>query len=676
MYATLLIGLIFAVDEEIMHIDELKDQLKAKEAELDERKLRHQQKLDTLKAMRIQEHSIEDPTSNAKETTPTKTGTISPVEAIETNTAIDEVLSPISSSASSASTVISSSVTERRGNDDPAVNTVSLEEERIESITGGAVPGIREREEEIFSSLSESDSCEVTEDLEAGSGKSSTSSPVSLSPVTKTNTRLVHIEQNVIAIEDPKESVEEMPEGSASSPQHASICDVVPEDIVVGARVLVANKVEGTVQYIGETDFEKGVWIGVELDYEKGKNDGSVGDKRYFTCSQNYGLFAPPSKVVPLKVEFSSDSDSESHDFTEVSEEIDEIHESVSGSEKEKTTVDVEPIAREDNSDDLDHKISSDIAEASLSSETSAPHILAVDKNIEIPVDNLAEGLLQQLTTDAFNTVHTLWKGKEQTHKVQEDEVRIEIPIVEAVETKVIEDRGKLADNITDDLLKALVSSEVSVVCNLKSAKSPPSKVSSTRHKSGSFSSEPLCLVPCSREAVNDITVAAWSALMSQSATHPNPQLPPEVFKIHCTMSPGPMLDCQQSFVKLVYNLALEIINDYKKNTNTRTLVSVYHRKSFSLKQVQSEVYETIQQCKLPTSIPVVRYLNSGVRPCGKAVDSVDALLIRELKHEEPSWINYDQDEEEVKRRTADEILNMLLDEIVDILCRVHSKKL
>ena len=657
----------------MMHIDELKDQLKAKEAELNERKLRHQQKLDTLKAMRVQEQSIEDLTSNAKETMTIKSGTISPVEPIGTNTAIDEVLSPISSSASSASTVISSNVTDRRGSDNQAVNTVSLEEERVEDITGGAVPA-GNREEEIFSSLSESESFEVTEDLETGSGKSTTSSPVSLSPVAKTNTGLVDIEQNVITSEYPKESVGGRPEAIALSPQHASICDVVPEDIVVGARVLVANKVEGTVQYIGETDFEKGIWIGVELDYEKGKNDGSVGDRRYFTCSPNYGLFAPPSKIVPLKVEFSSDSDSESRDFTEVSEEI---HESMSGSEKEKTIVDIEPIAREDKNDDHGHKISSEI-DASPSSESSTPHILAVDKNIEIPVDNLAEGLLQQLTTEAFNTVHTLWKGKEQAPKEQDVEVpTIEIPIVEAVESKVIEDREKLADDITDDLLKALVSSEVSVVYNLKSAKSPPGKVPSTiRQKSRSFSSEPLCLVPCSREAINDITVVAWSALMNHSATNPDHELPPEVFKTHCTMSPGPMLDCQQSFVKLVYNLAIETINDYKNNTNTRTLASVYHRKSFSLQRVQSEVYETIQQCKLPTSVPPMRYLNGGVRPCGKAVDSVDALLIKELKYEEPSWVNYDQDEEEVKRRTADEILNMLLDEIVVILCRVYNKKL
>ena len=40
-----------------------------------------------------------------------------------------------------------------------------------------------------------------------------------------------------------------------------------------------------------------GLWFGIELDKPVGKNDGSVNDRRYFTCKQNYGIFAPPSRV-------------------------------------------------------------------------------------------------------------------------------------------------------------------------------------------------------------------------------------------------------------------------------------------------------------------------------------------------------------------------------------------
>jgi CAP-Gly domain-containing linker protein 1 len=70
----------------------------------------------------------------------------------------------------------------------------------------------------------------------------------------------------------------------------------------VGDRVVINNtsgsdvKI-GTLRYFGTTDFAKGEWAGVELDDKLGKNDGSVQDKRYFTCQPMYGVFAPAQKV-------------------------------------------------------------------------------------------------------------------------------------------------------------------------------------------------------------------------------------------------------------------------------------------------------------------------------------------------------------------------------------------
>ncbi|MGH0133321.1 UNVERIFIED_CONTAM: hypothetical protein FKN15_064816 [Acipenser sinensis] len=67
--------------------------------------------------------------------------------------------------------------------------------------------------------------------------------------------------------------------------------------IKVGSRVEVIGKgYRGTVAYIGATLFATGKWVGVILDDAKGKNDGTVQGKRYFTCEENHGIFVRQSQ--------------------------------------------------------------------------------------------------------------------------------------------------------------------------------------------------------------------------------------------------------------------------------------------------------------------------------------------------------------------------------------------
>eukprot|EP00698_Gefionella_okellyi_P016240 TRINITY_DN4642_c0_g1_i1.p1 TRINITY_DN4642_c0_g1~~TRINITY_DN4642_c0_g1_i1.p1 ORF type:complete len:877 (+),score=183.98 TRINITY_DN4642_c0_g1_i1:133-2763(+) len=71
-------------------------------------------------------------------------------------------------------------------------------------------------------------------------------------------------------------------------------------DVHVGQRVLVYNKFEATVRFIGATKFAAGKWIGVECDKPIGKNDGSVQGTRYFQCKPLHGWFVHPSMVKPF----------------------------------------------------------------------------------------------------------------------------------------------------------------------------------------------------------------------------------------------------------------------------------------------------------------------------------------------------------------------------------------
>ncbi|CBY31217.1 unnamed protein product [Oikopleura dioica] len=79
--------------------------------------------------------------------------------------------------------------------------------------------------------------------------------------------------------------------------------------VEVGQRVSIPSKDvgNGTVAFVGETAFAKGVWIGIVLDEQKGKNNGTIQETTYFTCEEKYGMFvreqlvAPPSETVTAK---------------------------------------------------------------------------------------------------------------------------------------------------------------------------------------------------------------------------------------------------------------------------------------------------------------------------------------------------------------------------------------
>lgn len=70
-----------------------------------------------------------------------------------------------------------------------------------------------------------------------------------------------------------------------------------PEQLVPGQTVQLSDGRMATLRFVGPTLFSHGVWVGVELPDDGGKNDGSVGGERYFDCEMGHGMFLRPMAV-------------------------------------------------------------------------------------------------------------------------------------------------------------------------------------------------------------------------------------------------------------------------------------------------------------------------------------------------------------------------------------------
>lgn len=71
-------------------------------------------------------------------------------------------------------------------------------------------------------------------------------------------------------------------------------------ELAVGQTIRLNDGRNGVIRFIGSTQFAPGEWVGVELEEDTGKNDGSVQGERYFDCTMGHGMFVRPVTVTIL----------------------------------------------------------------------------------------------------------------------------------------------------------------------------------------------------------------------------------------------------------------------------------------------------------------------------------------------------------------------------------------
>ena len=201
------------------------------------------------------------------------------------------------------------------------------------------------------------------------------------------------------------------------------------------------------------------------------------------------------------------------------------------------------------------------------------------------------------------------------------------------------------------------------------------------------------CMVPSERSCVDNVVVHAWNTVQDvgvgqlHSGSFPCPEQVKGLFAGVREMSTEED-HCRSSYLQLVYNLSLEVMKSkYPESSDeeeptwsdprsrSAPLATNNKQKEVTLEAVQRTVYALLMQGQLPPQLPAVKFLRGTKRPCGREVDFVDTVLIRELREEEPGWVEYGRDEEAVKIKTADSILDSLLIETAEIFTVIARRK-
>ncbi|XP_026189201.1 dynactin subunit 1-like isoform X1 [Mastacembelus armatus] len=232
----------------------------------------------------------------------------------------------------------------------------------------------------------------------------------------------------------------------------------------IGSIVEVTGKGQrGTVAYIGATLFASGKWVGVILDEPKGKNDGTVQGKRYFTCEENHGIFVRQSQIQVVE----EGSSASSPDVPESG--IAKMTKQKDIPETPKTTKQTSVSVKKASRESLSSSLSGDVSEAGLSPHqgalgapvvpqpsgspaATATPVPATPSKVEPVISKQEEESLRAQVKDLEEKLETLkMKRTEDKAKLKElEKHKIQLEQLQEWKTKMQEQQAELQKQLKE----------------------------------------------------------------------------------------------------------------------------------------------------------------------------------------------------------------------------------
>jgi hypothetical protein len=186
-------------------------------------------------------------------------------------------------------------------------------------------------------------------------------------------------------------------------------------------------------------------------------------------------------------------------------------------------------------------------------------------------------------------------------------------------------------------------------------------------------------------------TCSLWNDLRGSSSEPalPPPDCPAHILSLFSQDLSSSEEHCHKAYVRLVYDTTLQVLRDsaphdpdvsvwtrFSPALNSHLVAARTQRQAeFDLDKVQRRVRGKLVRGQLPVPLPSAKFLHGTRRVGGKDVDFIDLVLIRELRREEASWVDYHRDETAVKLRVADGLLESLLTEAVHLVADIAERK-